>query len=77
VPSVSDLNGLGRCFPCGFGISTGAIATDHGYAGVFGQPFFHAVDSPVREKIDNSVAFKITEDRSISLSLAPCPIIDA
>jgi hypothetical protein len=77
VPPIGYLDCVGRGFRCRFSVQTGSITTDDLGSRMSLEPLRSALRAAIRKQIDDLATFKVTENRAIAASLAPCPIVDA
>jgi hypothetical protein len=77
MPAIGYLYGTGRSTPGAVGIHAGPVPCDDLNPGMPLQPTRHAAGVPVRQKIDHPITLQINDNRAVSRSAAPRPIIDA
>ena len=75
VPAVADLDGLGRSLAHAVGINAGPVPGDDFNARVGLQPRGQALGPPVRQQVDDAVAFEVDEDRPVAVAAAPGPLV--
>jgi len=75
MPAIGYLYGAGRSTPGAVGIHAGPVPCDDLNPGMPLQPSRHAAGAPVRQKIDHAITLQINDDRAVSRSAAPRPII--
>src|SRR6185437_1303859 len=76
MPTIGNLHCLRRSCSCRLRIQAGAIAADNLRSRMSTKPFHSAFRTAVRQQIDDLSTFQVAENRAISMSLAPCPVID-
>ena len=77
METVCDLQGLRCTLTCGLRISATTIPTDDFNLRVLPQPARTAFNAPIRKNINYGLPLEIDDDGSVSLRLAPAPIVDA
>ena len=75
VPTIRDLDGVGRALARAVRIGAGAVARDHLDAGVGAQPGRERLGPPVGQQIHDPVALEVDEHRPVAVAAAPRPII--
>jgi hypothetical protein len=75
VPAVGNLDCVGRALSAGLPIATAAITGDDADTGTSRQPCGHCAGIPIRQEIHDTAAFEITNERPISLTTLPGPIV--
>jgi len=73
VPAVGDLN----CLRNGTAIAAVAVASDQLDLRMGTQPGFDRGRLAIRQQIDHAAPLQIADRRSVALSLAPGPVVDA
>ena len=76
MPPVRDLKRVGRSRARSVRKGTGAVAGDHLDAGVLTQPGCQGVGPPVRQQVDDLVAFQVHQHRPVAVAAAPGPLIN-
>lgn len=77
VETVCDLQGLRCALTCSLRICATTISTDDFNLRVLPQPARAAFNAPIRKDINYGLPLEIDDDGSVSLRLAPAPIVDA
>jgi hypothetical protein len=77
MPTIGDLDGVGRRPSRRQGVGTAAIACDDRDAGPLPQPRFRCRGFSVRRQCDRLAALKITNQRAVAKIASPGPIVDA
>ncbi|MBB4172157.1 MULTISPECIES: hypothetical protein [unclassified Rhizobium] len=76
MPSIRDLSGIRGASSRPFCINASTVAGDDFYAGMSGKPFGYDISISFGKQIKNAVAFQIADNRAVTLTLAPGPIVD-
>lgn len=77
MPVVADLRCMGSAATRANRINAGPIARDDLDAGMAFGPGCDRVDISIRQQIEDAVALKIANERSVALPLAPGQVVDA
>ena len=77
VPTIGNLNGLRSSPACGFGVDPATVAADDLGTGMLSQPGSYGVGVAIGKQVDHPAALQVAQDRSIAMSLAPSPVVDA
>ena len=77
VPPIGDLQRLRRAFGDCLAIAAAAIPAHDFDAGTLGKPGGDRASLPVRQEIDDLARLEITQDRPVTLALAPSEVVDA
>jgi len=77
MPTVGDLDRVGRCPCCCFAIATTSLAGDHANAGMGSEPRGDGRDLAVGQQLHDPVPFQIADDRAVAMVAAERPVIDA
>ena len=76
VPTIGNLNGLRSSPPCSFGVDPTTVATDDLGTWMSSQPRSYGVGVAIRKQVNHPASLEVTQDRSIAMALAPCPVVD-
>jgi hypothetical protein len=77
MPPVGDLDGRGCSHPNPIGISASPVAGDDPDPGMCPQPGGHGLGPTIRQQLDRSPPLEVADDRAVSMTPPPCPIIDS
>jgi hypothetical protein len=77
VETISDLNCVRRSAPRTVCVTARPVTTEELDARMSTQSRDECVQFAVRKQVDDMMPLKINENRPISLTFAPCPIVHA
>jgi hypothetical protein len=77
VPTISDLDGLGRTPRCGVAVARTTIPGNELDAGVIAQPGGTGATRAIRQECNDAAALEITDDGAVLASLASGPVVNA
>jgi len=75
VPAIGDLDCVGRALSAGLPIATAAITGDDADTRTSRQPRCHGAGIPVWKEIHDAAAFEIADERPVSLTTLPGPVV--
>jgi hypothetical protein len=76
VPTIGDLDGLGRTLGCGVAVARATIPGNELDAGVIAQPGAPGATRALRQECNDAAALEITDDGAVLASLAPGPVVN-
>jgi hypothetical protein len=77
VPAVRHLHGLRSGSACSFCIDPTTVTADDLCSRMQLEPRGHGVGIAIGKQIDHLAGLKVTEDRAVAMTLAPCPVVNA
>ena len=75
MPAIGDMLDCGCAFGNGFGIAATAIAGDRGNGRMLLHPGHDGRGLAIRQNIDDSMAFKVHNNRAVPQAFPPCPVV--
>jgi hypothetical protein len=75
VPSVGDLYRVRRTLTDAIGIGAGTVACHDRNARMLSGPARERLGLPIRQQIHNTVPLQIDQDRFITMTAPPSPVI--
>jgi hypothetical protein len=76
MPAVSDLHGIREAFGCGLFVTSATIPCDDGDRWVVSQPRGHRRRLTIWQNVDDPSPLEITDNRPVSMTTLPGPVID-
>jgi len=76
MPAVSDLHGIRETFGRGLFVTSATIPCDNVDRRVVSQPRGHRRGLTIRQNVDDPSPLEITDNRSVSTTALPGPVID-
>jgi hypothetical protein len=76
MPAVSDLHSIREAFGRGLFVTCATIPCDDGDRRVFSQPRGHSRGLTIRQNVDDPSPLEITDNRPVSMTTLPGPVID-
>jgi hypothetical protein len=76
MPAISDLHSIWEAFGCGLFVTSTTIPCDDGDRRVFRQPRGHRRGLTIRQNVDDPPPLEITDNRPVSMTALPGPVID-